>query len=206
MSVSRHYTNTIQSSVSKLFVIASQVRKKEKEMKTDKNHDKPQLLSKRHTLGTRPPPRRTANKAGTASTGPGATAGRHYPSTGARPCGESQSDIDTPTGRQTTQTFGQLLLTPVCSHSHHAARSAQPDPASTAALRPQTASNARNPNTGRTPLLCLAPHRQPARPIASLDPDTLGNGTCSELVTMNTTPPEILLKLVRKNNSSRFRE
>lgn len=41
--------------------------------------------------------------------------------------------------------------------------------ARTAALRPQTASNARNRNSTRTPLLSRPPH-QPARPIASLDP------------------------------------
>lgn len=53
-----------------MFVIASQVQKR-KEENGGKNYDKPQLLSKRHTLGTRPPLRRTANKAGTASSKPG---------------------------------------------------------------------------------------------------------------------------------------
>lgn len=62
---SAHATSTIQ-----LFCLSPRLKykkEKKKEKKTNKNYDKPQLLSKRHTLGTRPPPRRTADMAGTTA-------------------------------------------------------------------------------------------------------------------------------------------
>lgn len=101
----------------------------------------------------------------------------------ARPCGESPSDIDTPTAQMTTQTFSNHYLRGF-SHTAtlHSLDRHSPHGSSPAANRQQHQEPKQHSDT--TAL-------SPPTPTSSANHkprSTLGNGTFSEFVTMNRTP------------------
>lgn len=153
------------------------------ERNSGKNYHKPQLLSKRHTRGTTPPPHWTANVAGSAQRARGLPPQATTTRPRARPCGESPSDIDTPTAQMTTQTFSNHYLRGF-SHTAtlHSLDRHSPHGSSPAANRQQHQEPKQHSDT--TAL-------SPPTPTSSANHkprSTLGNGTFSEFVIMNRTP------------------